>query len=103
MALFTFHVTPDGGETFDLAATSRDVLNWEKTTKGASLGKFENEPSLVDIYKIAHFAAIRTQRFTGSLAEFEQSHDIEFDSEEDSEPEDPTPPARSRARSSRSR
>ena len=35
--MFSFKVTPDGGESFDVKVTSRDIAKWEKTTKGASL------------------------------------------------------------------
>jgi hypothetical protein len=84
--LFTFTVTPDGTESYELAATSRDVLNWEKTTKGASLGKFESDPTIQDVYKIAFFAAKRTGQFSGTLPEFEASHDLEFDMEDKADP-----------------
>lgn len=79
MSLFTFTIRPEVGEAYELEATSRDVLNWEKTTKGASLSKFEREATITDIYKIAHFAAVRTQQFTGPLNDWENSVDIEFD------------------------
>lgn len=91
MALFTFTVKPDGGDEFEVEATSRDILNWEKTTKGASLGKFEKDPQITDVYKIAHFAAKRTQQFAGNLQEWEATVDIEFEKGEISGGEsDPT-------------
>lgn len=93
MALFTFTVKPDGQDEYQVDATSRDILNWEKTTKGASLGKFESDPQITDVYKIAHFAARRTGLFTGTLQEFESGVDIEFEKDED-EASDPTRSAR---------
>lgn len=85
MAFFTVTVKPDGGEEYELEATSRDEVNWEKTTKGATIKKFESDPSMVDVYKIAHFAAVRQQRFTGSLQDWIDSVDIEFE-KDDGEP-----------------
>lgn len=76
--MFTFKVVPDSGEPFELKAGTRDVLTWEKTTKGKSYGQLVSEPNLVDYYKLAHIAAWRQQLFTGTLKEFEESHDIDL-------------------------
>lgn len=89
MSLFTFIVKPDGGDEFEVEATSRDILNWEKTTPKASLGKFESDPQIGDVYKIAHFAARRNGFFTGALKDFEDTVDIEFEKAEQST-SDPT-------------
>jgi hypothetical protein len=94
MALFTFTVKPDGGDEYELEATSRDVLNWERTTKGASLSKFERDAMITDVYKISHFAAVRAQRFTGDLKEWQDSVDIEFEKDEE-DAEDAVPPTKS--------
>lgn len=89
MSLFTFTVLPDGEDEYEVEATSRDILNWEKTTPKASLGKFESDPQIADVYKIAHFAARRNGLFTGALKDFEETVDIEFEKEEEST-SDPT-------------
>lgn len=92
--MFTFTVRPDGGESYDVEATTRDVLAWERANKGVNLKKLEEAPSLLDFYKIAHFAVRRQQLFTGSLDDFMDTCDIEVhDTEEDGEP-DPTNAAR---------
>ena len=88
--MFTITVKPDGQDPFDVTASTRDVLQWEKVGKDNSLTKLQNNPSVSDMYSIAHFACKRQQRFTGSLQDFEASVDIDFETEEDEEP-DPTP------------
>lgn len=81
-------VRPDGGEPFEVVATSRDIVNWERTTKGASITKLQQAATYTDVYRIAHFAVQRTGRWAGSLDEFMSTCDIEFEQEND-EP-DPT-------------
>ncbi len=76
--MFTFKVVPENGEPFLVKAGTRDVLTWEKTTKGRSYAQLLAEPNLVDYYRIAHVAAWRQQLFTGTLKEFEESHDIDL-------------------------
>ncbi|MEV0726005.1 hypothetical protein AB0I37_24905 [Micromonospora purpureochromogenes] len=88
--MFTFMIKPDGGDAFEVTAGTRDVLKWERTTKGASLGQLKEGITLGALYKIAHLAATRQQLFTGPLADFEDTCELEF--EEDEEP-DPTRPA----------
>lgn len=88
--LITFTVTPDAGDEYEVEAVSRDILNWERTTKGASFGKLADEQNMADLYKLAYFAAKRSGHFTGTQQEFEASNDLGFEME--SEP-DPTPPA----------
>lgn len=74
--MFTFKVTPDGGDTYTVESNTRDILRWERTTKGASASQLE-EPTMAALYKIAHLAATRTGDFSGSLKEFEESVDIQ--------------------------
>jgi hypothetical protein len=87
-----FKIVPDGGEPYEVTATTRDILNWEKVTKGASLKQLMEELHAADLYKVAHFASKRTQLFTGTLQEFEATCDLEF--ELDTEELDPTQSAR---------
>lgn len=90
--MFTFKVVPDNGEPYTLKAGTRDVLTWEKTTKGKTYAQLVAEPNLVDYYKIAHLAAWRQQIFTGSLKEFEEQHEIDLSfGEEDAADEEPDP------------
>ncbi|PZG14419.1 hypothetical protein C1I95_21750 [Micromonospora craterilacus] len=96
----TFDDRPD--ERVKIAAGSRDVLMWEKTTKGASMSKLEQELKITDLYTIAWFAAKRLGHFDGKLIEFQAGVELELlddkskkDEDEDEEgPEDPTRPAR---------
>jgi hypothetical protein len=95
--MFEFTVTPDGGEAYDIVATSRDVLMWERTTKGASFAQLESNLRLVDLYAIAYRAALRLGHFDGHLSDFETSVDLDLlagsDDEEGDEGVDPTLPA----------
>lgn len=84
---FTFTVRPDGAEPFEIEGTTRDILAWERTTKGASIGQLENNPRVTDLYKIAHLAAKRRQMFTGDLAEFMETCDLDVHDEDDDEDE----------------
>lgn len=93
--MFTFKLEPDDGEAFQVTATSRDVLVWERTTRGASLAALLRDRRMADLYRIAHAAGRRTGLVTVELAEFERTHDLVFVDDEDDESEgpDPTQPA----------
>ncbi|MCW6008504.1 hypothetical protein K1W54_28765 [Micromonospora sp. CPCC 205371] len=88
--MFDFKITPDGLEPFEVTAGSRDVLKWERTTKGASFKGIAEDLKMTDMYKVAWIAAKRQGLYEGTLAEFED--DCEIDFEETDEP-DPTRPA----------
>lgn len=88
--MFTITVRPDGQEPFEVTATTRDVLNWEKVGKDNNIAKLQAQQSVVDMYSIAHFACKRQQLFTGTLAEFEQNVDIDFDDDGQEDGADPT-------------
>lgn len=98
--MFTFTVKPDSAEEFEVTATSRDVVRWEKTGKGRSLGRFSDNPTMTDLYSLAHGAALRQGLWAGPVAEFEQSVDVELhsddsnDSDEDDDESGPTRRAR---------
>lgn len=58
-ALVTFDVFPDGGEPFELGATSRDVARWERMGKSNTMAKFESNPAMADLELIAFIALDR--------------------------------------------
>lgn len=89
--MFEFTVKPDAGEPFDVEGTTRDVLAWERTTKGASIGAMKTNPKLTDLYKIAHLAATRQQLFTGSLETFMETCDLIVHDEDDEDEGDDGP------------
>lgn len=98
--MITLQVTPDDAEPYTVTATSRDVLMWEKTTKGGkSFVDLVQSPNLVDLYKVAHLASHRQGLFTGPYADFEARCEVTGVDEEDPEP-DPTQSAASTADSS---
>lgn len=86
--MFEVKVRPDNEDEYVIEVTSRDVVKWERSTKGASLSKLTGEGgSMEDAYKLTHFAAQRNDRFSGSLTEFQETNDIEIlKGEEDSVP-----------------
>lgn len=88
--MITLKITPDNGEPYTVTATSRYVFAWEKTTKGnKSFLDLINEPTLVDLYRVAHLACWRQGLFTGTQQEFEATCEVTGGIEEDEEP-DPT-------------
>jgi len=101
--MFTFIAKPDGGDELKFESDSRDVANWEKTTKGATMGSLAANGgeglSFTSLYRIAWFAARRLMLIPVSmtLGEFEKTYAIdiepdkaEADAEEGSEEEDVT-------------
>jgi hypothetical protein len=80
--VITFQIAPDNGEKYEVVATSRDILNWERTTKGGSMKQLMEELHLGDLYKVAWFAAKRLSLTTGTLADFEAGSDLEFETED---------------------
>lgn len=94
--MFTFKVLPDDGESTEVIARSRDVARWERNGRGRSLGKFSENPTMVDLYALAHTACLRQGVFAGPLNEFEETVDVEMIAadKQDEEDADPTPPAR---------
>lgn len=91
--MITLRVTPDDGEAYTVTATSRDVLTWEKTTKGnKSFVDLVSSPSLVDLYTVAWLASWRQKLTTAkNYQEFESSCEVSGELDEDPEP-DPTQP-----------
>lgn len=59
--MFKFKLTDvgSGGEPVIVEADSRDILMWEKTTKGASFGDLGKTLRMSDLYRISYLAAKR--------------------------------------------
>ncbi len=90
--MIDFELSIDGQEEkIKVTATARDVLTWEKTTKGGSLIELLANPKMADLYKVAHLAAWRQKVFQGTLAEFEERCDVDFDLEELQDGDDASP------------
>lgn len=92
--MITLKVTPDNADSYVVTATSRDVLVWEKTTKGdKTFVDLVDSPSLVDLYRVAHIASWRQGLTTAkNLQEFEATCEVtglNEDAEDDEQP-DPT-------------
>jgi len=91
--VFTFKIAPDDGEPFTVTATARDVLTWERTTKGRTFGAMSDSASLrmEDLYKLAWIASCRTGRWQGTLPDFERTVDVDLVDEEEPDPTRPAP------------
>lgn len=88
--MLKFKVIPDEGPEYEVEVKPRDVLTWEKTTKGGkSINEWLVDPDYVNAYKLVHLAVWRQGLFKGSLKEFEAQHEIEGIGKDDEEP-DPT-------------
>lgn len=85
----TFAVTPDGGETVNVIVGMRDVLRWERTVRGASMGRLA-KPAAQDMYSLAWSACKHRGLFDGDLAAFEEQCELE---PVEVDEEDPTNPA----------
>jgi hypothetical protein len=81
--MITFKVTPDGGDPYELVATSRDVYVWEKKGKDRTFFSLMKSMSMVSLYELCHVAAKRQQTFSGTLDEFVESHTLEIESSDD--------------------
>ena len=86
--MHNFRITPDNGDTYEVTSTTRDILMWERTTKGAAAFQLQ-EPTMGALYRIAHLASQRTGQFSGTLKDFEESVDLEVAGEEDPDPTQP--------------
>jgi len=76
--VFTFTIKPDGGEPFEIEASTRDILVWEKAGRDRSMSRLVNDMHMADVYQVAHIAARRLQMFTGPLDEFEKTCDLDI-------------------------
>lgn len=87
--MIDFKIKQDSGDDYEVKATARDVLLWEKAKTGRAFSKFAAGTSMTDMYSLAHVASRRQGLFTGSLQDFETSCELVF---EDADA-DPTQPA----------
>lgn len=92
--MITFTLDPDEGDEYQVTATSRDVYMWEKVYRGKSLGQLKANLLMGDLYALAHLACKRQRQFAGTFDEFEESHDLKFETDDQQEV-GPTPPAAS--------
>jgi hypothetical protein len=74
--MITFKVTPDDGTEYEVTATPRDVLLWERQTRDAKFSNFAS-PSYADIYGLAFFASKRQRMFDGNRATFEDTCEVQ--------------------------
>lgn len=90
--MFEFTVHPDGGEPFKVTAEWRDVVAWEKTTRGQkSFRDLADRLFAEDLNKLAYIACRRQGLFTGTQAEFDKTVNLEFEFEEEPDPTQPAP------------
>jgi hypothetical protein len=103
--LLKLRVSPEGADDFIVSVTSRDILVWEMGGRDRSYAALMQRQDMAPMYEIAHQASVRAGQFSGSLAAFQSTCDIEVapDDEETAAAADPTRPARSTTRRSRSR
>lgn len=88
--MFKFRITDDSATSHELKATSRDVVNWERTTRGASMNQLKDVMRYTDLYKIAYFAAKRHGIWDGSEQGFVDTWDLDVEADQADESEDPT-------------
>lgn len=74
--MYTFQITPDDGEQYEVVARMRDVLAWEKGNPGRAAQELSERVQLKDLYWIAHHAAKRQGLFTGTRQDFENTCDV---------------------------
>ena len=91
--MFLFTVKQDGREPYEVEATSRDIVQWEKVTREKTMKTLMEEMSMVDLYKVAWFAARRLGKFHGTYEEWESLVDLDLAG--DNEEEDGLDPTRS--------
>jgi hypothetical protein len=103
--MFKMRVVPDQGDPFDITATLRDLVWWEKAFRGRSLGMLGDKGKLsaTIMYEIG-YSACRRQNFIDTnwtLDTFLASCDLELEDDDEEESsgdeseatgaEDPTP------------
>lgn len=89
--MIDFTVVKDDGDRYDVKATARDILVWEKGGNGRNFTSLLTSLPLTDLYRIAYIASARKSLFDGKLADFEKDCDLVF---EVSDEPDPTQKAR---------
>jgi len=83
--MFTFTVAPDNADEYQVTVGPRDIVKWERTVKGASLVKLQQDVHYEDLYHLAYLASKRQGLFAGSYELFEETVDITLFDEDDEE------------------
>lgn len=79
-------------ENYTVVADARDQLKWERAEKGRALGNLLTlGVKAEDLYSLAHFASLRTGKYTGQLEVFEQEAVVEMGLRDNSD-DHPTKP-----------
>ena len=92
--MFTFTARPDQGDALTFDSDSRDVAQWERTTKGATMGSLAADNgaglSFTALYKIAWFAARRLHLIPQDMtaADFERQYAIDIEGADQGDDED---------------
>lgn len=92
--MFTFTISPDGAEPYELVTGSRDVVVWEKAGRNRSFSQMAEAMRFTDLYELAHIAAKRQGKPGGDLplAIWEETRDLDLkDDNEDQEDGDSDP------------
>lgn len=89
--MFRFRVTPDGQESYEAEAKSRDVVRWEAMGRGRYIGQLEKAPRMTDLAELAWCASVRLGLYHGSVKDFLASVDVDpLPAEEPDEEEEET-------------
>lgn len=89
--MLDFTVKYDSGEQFEVTADSRDVVVFERTSKGRTLNDLIEGKSFTDMYRLAWIASKRQGLITTDLATFEKDAVLELgDDDDETEEADPT-------------
>jgi hypothetical protein len=91
--MIDFRVTPAGGESFEITATSQDILTWERSNRnGKVFADLMSKLSMVDCYKVAWIACRRLGHITGevTLQAFETDYRLDMEKEDEEGGSDPT-------------
>lgn len=93
--MFSFTVKPDGGEAFEVEATSRDIVRWEGMSRNNSVGALQENLRMTDLVNLCWYAADR-QGFTSlDRLAFADLVDVSFKaSDEDDDEDDESGPTR---------
>jgi hypothetical protein len=81
--LFKFTVSPDGAESFECEATSRDIVRWEGMGKGRTMGALVDNMRMTDLTDLAYVATQRLGLYDGDVREFRACVDIEVEKKDD--------------------
>lgn len=85
--MFTFTVTPDQGEPFEVKAGSRDIVRWEGKSRNNSVGSLSDNLRMTDLTDLCWYACERQGLTELDRPTFALNVDIAFkqDADEDDE------------------